>query len=142
MKLLRSRFVLALCCSLLFAGAFLRFSRTAAQNEPEAAREQVVSLQVSANDEIAAQYVAGHHIPLNPIRSSKAAHAQFEDPEIELGGRAAGSRAPSAETAASSVSTVPGVPWPGFYPADLSDPGHGKVLASVQSNNVYVNCAA
>jgi hypothetical protein len=39
-------------------------------------------------------------------------------------------------------STVPTVPAPGFYPADLSDPMQGKVLTTVQSNNVYVNCAA
>ena len=83
MKLLRSRLVFALCCWLLFARAFLKISRTAAQNEPEAANQSVVSLQVTANNEIAAQNVEAHHVHLNLLRSAKSAHVHFNDPEIE-----------------------------------------------------------
>jgi len=38
----------------------------------------------------------------------------------------------------SSVRSVPGVPPPGFYPADVAYHG-GALLKSVQSNNVYVS---
>jgi hypothetical protein len=34
------------------------------------------------------------------------------------------------------------LPAPGFYPADLSNPFHGKVLTYAQSNDIYVNCSA
>jgi hypothetical protein len=143
MKLSRSRLVLALCVCSIFVGVFLRFSTAAAQNDTDAARESLVSLQVSANDEIAAADIDTHHVHLNPIRSHQAAQARFEDPEIAHGSRNL-SNTPGQfqETGTSSVSTIPGVTSPGFYPADLSNPSHGKVLASAQSNNVYVNCAA
>jgi hypothetical protein len=141
MKLLRSRLSFALFFFLLFAGA-LRLSSRAAQNEPEAARESAVSLQVSANDEIAAEDAAAHHVHLNPLRSRANAHLRFEDPEIARGDRHPSSPSTSPQTEASSISTIPGVTSPGFYPADLGNPNHGKVLTSVVSHNVYVNCAA
>jgi hypothetical protein len=141
MKLLRvSRICVAVLFSLFLAGS-LKFYRLAAQNESAAGQESVQSLQVTANDEIAAEDVAAHRVHLHPMRSRAAARGRYEDPEVHRG---APRQEPSETEATSSnfaQTTVPGVAPPGFYPADLSNTKHGKVLTSVQSNNVYVNCA-
>lgn len=133
-----SRISVAVVC-LLFLASALKVRSLAAQNEA-AAQEPVQSLQVTANDEIAASNTASHHIHLHPVRSNAAARARYEDAEVSSGT----SHQEAAEPAVSNFSlpSVPGVTAPGFYPADLSNPTHGKVLTAVQSNNVYVNCAA
>ncbi|MCU1240631.1 MAG: hypothetical protein JWO71_1357 [Candidatus Acidoferrum typicum] len=144
MKLFRvSRISMAVAFLLFFAGS-LKLSGIAAQNEAAAAQESVQSLQVTANDEIAAGDTAGHHVHLHPLRAPAAVGHRYEDPEIRQGNRQNGSSGIETGSGAtnSALSTVPGVPAPGFYPADLSNSTHGKVLTSVQSNNVYVNCAA
>src|SRR6266404_987100 len=129
---------------LLFGAGSLKFSGIAAQNELGAQQESAQSLQVTPNDEVAAEYVAGHHVHLHPLRSRAAARGRYEDPEIrqgnsqEVSSEAVTGSAPSN----SALPIVPAVTAPGFYPADLSNTKHGKVLTSVQSNNVYVNCAA
>lgn len=112
---------------LLFVAGSLKFSGVAAQNEPASAQESAQSLQVTANDEIAAEDVAGHNVHLHPLRSRAAARGRYEDPEIRQGNpqedsseRVAGSASPS-----SALSTVPSVTSPGFYPADLSNTKHG-----------------
>jgi hypothetical protein len=143
MKLLGRKLVLALCCSLLFAGALVRSSRTVAQSQSEEAQESVVSLQVTANDEIAAQNVEAHHVHLNLLRSGKTAHVRLNDPDIEgENGAVSAPTEQSPETEPFATATVPGVSAPGFYPADLSDTGHGNVIKSAFSNNVYVNCSS
>lgn len=144
MKLIRvSRICIGVTFLLVGAGS-LKFSGIAAQNEPGAQQESAQSLQVTANDEVAAEYVAGHHVHLHPLRSSAALRGRYQDPEIRKSNLQESSSA--AETASASspfaLPTVPGVAAPGFYPADLSNTTHGKVLTTVQSNNVYVNCAA
>ena len=144
MKLFRvSRISIAFALLFLLAGS-LKFSGAAAQNESATAQESVQSLQVSANDEIAAGNVAEHHVHLHPLRSRAAARQLYEDPEIRHANPQPGPSETETGSGASSsaISTVPVVPPPGFYPADLSDPMHGKVLTTVQSNNVYINCAA
>lgn len=141
MKLFRvSRMSIAFVCSLLLLGVF-KVSVIAAQNEP-AAQESVQSLQVTANDEIAAENIAGHHVHLHPLRSRAESRARYEDPEVRRGNPQEGSSEGEAGHSNFATATVPSVPAPGFYPADLSNPKHGKVLTAVQSNNVYVNCAA
>jgi hypothetical protein len=131
---------------LVFVAGSLKFSRTAAQNEPATAQESAQPLQVTANDEIAPEYAAGHHVHLHPLRSSADVRGRYEDPEIRHGNARENSSeseaGPGSASASSAVSTVPVVTAPGFYPADLSNTHRGKVLTSVQSNNVYVNCAA
>ncbi len=129
---------------LLFVAGSLKFFGIAAQDEPATQQESAQSLQVTANDEIAAEYVAGRHVHLHPLRSRAALRGRYEDPEIRHGNPQEGSSETETGSASSgfALPTVPGVPAPGFYPADLSNTKHGKVLTSVQSNNVYVNCAA
>jgi hypothetical protein len=141
MKLFRvSRVCVAVVFSLFLMGS-LKFYRVAAQNESAAAQESVHSLQVTANDEIAAEDVAGHHVHLHPLRSRPAFRGRFEDKEVRRGNPHQESSENESTSPRSNQSTVPGVPSPGFYPADLSNPTRGKVLTSAQSNNVYVNCA-
>jgi hypothetical protein len=129
---------------LLFGAGSLKFFGIAAQNEPASPQESAQSLQVTANDEVASEYVSGHHVHLHPLRSRAAVRGRYEDPEIRQGNP----QEVSSETATGSapsnsvLPTVPAVTAPGFYPADLSNTNHGKVLTFVQSNNVYVNCAA
>jgi hypothetical protein len=140
-KLVRvSQFAVALTFFLFFVGS-LRQSRLAAQNDPRAASESAVSLQVAAVDEIAAADVAEHHIHVHPQHS--ASRARFSPAENELSRPMNSSRgsAPDSDSGVSRAS-VPSLTGPAFYPADLSDPLAGRVLTSVQSNNLYVNCAA
>lgn len=129
---------------LVFLAGSLKFSGIAAQNEPAAAQQPVQSLQVTANDEIAAENIAAHHVHLHPLRVRAGMGQRYEDPEIRQANRQNGSSEIEIRSGSTSsaLTTVPGVSAPGFYPADLSNPAHGKVLTSVQSNNVYVNCAA
>jgi hypothetical protein len=141
MKLFRvSRICVAVLFSLFLAGS-LKFYRLAAQNESAAGQESMQSLQVTANDEIAAEDVAGHRVHLHPLRSRAAFRGRYEDPEVRRGSPHQESSATESASSNSASFAVPGVTSPGFYPADLSNPTHGKVLTSVQSNNVYVNCA-
>lgn len=135
-----SRMSIAIVFSLLLGGV-LKLSVVVAQSEPAAAQESVESLQVTANDEIAAQDVAGHRVHLHPLRSRAESRGRYEDPEVHRGNPQQGSS--EGEAGSSNFSSgLPGVPAPGFYPADISNPKHGRVLRAVQSNNVYVNCAA
>ena len=40
----------------------------------------------------------------------------------------------------SSIPSIPAVPPPGFYPADVSDPANGPTVLTAASNPLYVNC--
>ena len=136
-----SRIFVAVACSLFLAGS-MKISRLAAQDEPATRQESVESLQITANDEIAAEDVAGHHVHLHPLRTSAASRGRYEDTEVRRGNPRQEFSNGESPSSNSALSTVPGVPAPGFYPADISNPGHGRVLTTTQSNNVYVNCAA
>src|SRR6266436_1519008 len=136
-----SRIFVAVACSLFLAGS-MKISRLAAQDEPATRQESVESLQITANDEIAAEDVAGHHVHLHPVRSRDASRGRYEDKEVLRGNPRQEFANGESSPANSALSTVPGVPAPGFYPADLSNPAHGRVLTTTQSDNVYVNCAA
>ena len=134
-----ARTAFALVCCAVLAG-FLKFANVAAQSNAWAPEESVVSVQLSAVDQIAADDVTTRHVHLHPQRSV-AAH-RFALAENDENRQTHANAHGDSDSAASTVLSVPGVPAPGFYPADLSNPAHGQVLASAQSNNVYVNCAA
>jgi hypothetical protein len=82
MKLIRVSRISIGFTFLLFGAGSLKFSGIAAQNEPAAQKESAQSLQVTANDEVAAEYAAGHHVHLHPLRSGAAVRGRYEDPEI------------------------------------------------------------
>lgn len=158
MKFVRAlQFLGAIAFSLLLAG-LLKEGRVAAQNnaaaqnaaaqnDQAAANESVVSLQLAAVDQIAADDVTEHHVHIHPQRGrSKAQFSPSEHGENTPGGEDSRGevrgRPQEGERGPGGAASVPGVPGPGFYPADLSNPSHGKVLTAAQSNNLYVNCAA
>lgn len=135
------RFALALICSTLLAG-LAKFA-TLAQSEGPAPEESVLPVQLSAVDEIAAEdATAQQHVlvHLHPQQSLAARHAAFAQ-NRETHPKAAAVNADS-DSAVSSAPSIPALPAPGFYPADLSNPFHGSVLTHAQSNNIYVNCSA
>jgi hypothetical protein len=141
MKLVRvSRLAIAFVCSALTAG-LPGIATLSAQDTPG---EQQTSIEVEAIDQIAAEAVGAHHTHIHRSRAGAkdhfAPHGNFEEPseaQLSVPGLARGQQEQGFATA-----SVPSVPTPGFYPADLSNPTHGKVLAAAQSNNLYVNCAA
>src|SRR6266853_2469455 len=79
-----SRIFVAVACSLFLAGS-MKFSRLAAQDEPATRQESVESLQITANDEIAADVIAGHHVHLHPLRTRAASRGFYEDTEVRRG---------------------------------------------------------
>ncbi len=144
MKLFRIshiRIFVALAFAIFPAGS-RRFLTAAAQNESPATQEAVASLQITANDEIAAEDVAAHDIHLHLLRSRAALRGRYQDTDMNRGAVREQSPENDSTSSSSALATVPGVPSPGFYPADLSNPNHGTVLTTAQSHNVYVNCAA
>ena len=114
-----------------------RFSVVSAQTQGEPSQESVLQLQITANDEISSANVSAHHLHLRPLRSARS-RALMENSEVSR--EVAAEHAHSASTF--SGPTIPTVPSPGFYPADLSlgNP-EARVLTTAQSNNVYINCA-
>jgi hypothetical protein len=137
-----SRFVPAFVFCIVLAG-FLKVANLAAQSNEARPEESVLPTQFSAVDQIAAEDASAQqhfHIHLHPQRSSAARRTAFAQ-NRENRTTHANSNADS-ESSASIARSIPNFSGPGFYPADLSDPFHGKVLTSVRSHNVYVNCAA
>jgi hypothetical protein len=140
MKLSRVfRFAFALLCTILFVG-FAKFATVAAQSDAPAQGESFMPLQLSPVDQIAAEDATSSHLHLHLQRSLAA--NRFAPHENRQNHATPPNSSVDSESAASTAFSVPGVPTPGFYPADLSNLFDGKVLASVQSNNIYVNCSA
>ena len=134
-----SRFAIALICSMLLAG-LAKFATVGAQSQGPAPEESVLPAQLSAVDQIAAEDATTRHLHIHPQRSRVADPFSRSKPRENR--PTATTRNADSESATSFALSVPNVPAPGFYPADLSNPFHGKVLASAQSNNIYVNCSA
>ena len=139
MRLLRvSKLAIVFVCSAFLAGV-PKHGTVHAQSTQQ---EQQSTLHVDAVDEIAAEAVAAQHTHIHRVRGAEknrfSPHSFQDLAEAQRGGSGA---PPTAELSIAATS-VAAVPAPGFYPADLSNPAHGKVIASAQSNNLYVNCAS
>lgn len=76
----RSRIFVALAFAMFLAGS-LKFSGPAAQNE-SSSQESIESVQITANDEIAADDIAKHHVHLQPLRAQAALRGRYEDAEV------------------------------------------------------------
>jgi len=74
-------------CMLAFPGGFNENFQIGGSDEPATRQESVESLQITANDEIAAEDVAGHHVHLHPLRTSAASRGRYEDTEVRRGNR-------------------------------------------------------
>lgn len=133
-----SRFVLAV---LLFVplAALVSFTPAAAQTGSSVPEESVLPVQLSAVDQIAADSVSAQRVHIHLQRSRIA--NRFVPGENRQMHSVPARNSVDSESAPAAL-TVPSLPAPGFYPADLSNPSGGRVLTSVKSHNIYVNCAA
>jgi hypothetical protein len=101
-----------------------------------------VRLHISPADKDSPFNMKEHHVHLFSPRSLTAdRHSPLAPTEAVSEVRKSLSERASVipESAAASV---PAVPAPGYYPADLSNPGNGPVVTTAKSHPVYVNCAA
>jgi hypothetical protein len=147
MRLLRVSSPVALVvCSVVLIQGNLR-----AQNEQSSsASSSVIKLEASEADRAAASGGSSYSIHIHPIRTTSMGRysplsTAAESPEAlptPSGLRPDASKAePSVDSAAPEVSTVPSVPPPGFYPADLTNVSGGPVVESAKSHPIYVDCA-
>ena len=93
---------------------------------PAAAQEQTIHITAGSADRAAAGNVSEYQAHLRPLNTPSA-------------NRSTPSSIPTAID--DDDATIPSVPAPGFYPADVSNPKNHKVVVSAQSNNLYVNAA-
>lgn len=109
------------------------------------AQTPTLHLQVDANDQIAASMTSEyrvHILPVNTTRSHDYSPLPSASSEAAPLSPSVSRLEQTAPESLLSTTTVPSLPAPGFYPSDLTNPSHGKVLTSAQSNPVYVDCAA
>ncbi len=99
------------------------------------AQNQTIHINVGSADRSAAGNVSDYqvhlrtpNIPGADSHTPSSMQAPTPDEDLSL-----------ANSPAADVPTVPVVPAPGFYPADVSNPNNHKVVVSAQSNNLYVN---
>jgi hypothetical protein len=112
-----------------------------AQDEQGAAKSPTMPLEVRVADQAAASSKAEYRVHVRPVKT-EGLNRYSPLAAGSPGGVHAPSRiqAASPESVAAVVASVPDVPPPGFYPADLSHLG-GPVVKSAQSHPVYVDCA-
>jgi hypothetical protein len=146
MNLLRvsSPVALAICSFALIHG------NVGAQNEQSSsAQSSTIKLEAGEADRAAASGGSNYTVHIHPTRS--ASTGRYSPLPIATGSPAAASAPsnlqpevskpePAVDSAVADASTVPGVPSPGFYPADLSYFG-GPLVESAQFHPVYVDCA-
>lgn len=133
---------LATITALIFFAGKMRAQNRQAQTQSQPS----LRLEVDANDQVAAASMTSnyrvHILPVNTTRSlqhySPLTSASGASP-ISPSAPKLGQAAPESLI---SGTTVPTLPAPGFYPSDLTNPSHGKVLTTAQSNPIYVDCAA
>jgi hypothetical protein len=137
MKCLRVLQPVALvACSILLTQVALR-----AQSEQSAAQSPAMRLEVRFADQNAASTKSAYRVHVRPVMvanlnrysplAGSAAGSQMQTPSKV---QSAATEAPLAVPA-----TVPAVPSPGFYPADLSHLG-GPVVTGAENHPVFVDC--
>jgi hypothetical protein len=120
----------------------LSATTVSAQNA-QSVRGETISLQVVPADKAAADSNKGHHVHILPARLAGANRHSALLNSVDSSDRfTALSGRKTLVFQAPLVASVPGVPPPGYYPADLSNPANGPVVTTGRSNPVYVNCTA
>ncbi len=140
------RTVGAVLFSALFAA--LQGSNALAQNAGNGGAQSppIVQLNVTSADRAEARSAVEQHLHMLPSRTEAArdvplnwAMQQGNLAPVTISAPTANLQ--SGESGLTIGMTLPSVPAPGFYPADLSKlTPTGKVVAFAQSINVYVNC--
>jgi hypothetical protein len=106
--------------------------------------EVTVRLQLSPADKDSPFNIKEHHVHLFAPRGASAERRSplpLTEAETEAR-KSIGEHSAAKAIPESATTTVPAVPAPGYYPADLSNPTGGPVVTSAFSHPVYVNCAA
>lgn len=127
--------------------ALLTSMTAGAQNAQSVRAEPIVRLQVAPADKDSPFNMKEHHVHIFPVRSTLSdsrSPLPLTDAVAELRRTAPEGAASTSESprGLSAASSIPGVPAPGYYPVDLSNPGNGAVVLTAKSHPVYVNCAA
>jgi hypothetical protein len=135
MNLLRvwQRVALVSCAVLLTRG------NLRAQDEQSVAQSPTINLELRSADQIAVSYKSEYKVHIRPIKGGTTGrYSPLATTASSLEGLKGAAGVPAGKPA---VASVPGVPAPGFYPADLSRPLAGPVVTSAESHPVYVDCA-
>jgi hypothetical protein len=125
-----------IACSILLTQVGLR-----AQSEQSAAQSPAMRLEVRFADQNAASTKSAYRVHVRPVM---VANLNRYSP---FAGSAAGSQMQTSSKVQSTATeaplavptTVPAVPSPGFYPADLSHLG-GPVITGAENHPLFVDC--
>jgi hypothetical protein len=127
---------------LIVSSVLLTHGNLCAQEEQSAAKSPTMPLEVRFADQAAASSKAEYRVHIRLVKTEGMSRysplaATAASPEVVH----APPKIPvaSSEPVAAVDPSVPEVPAPGFYPADLSHLG-GPVVRSAQSHPVYVDC--
>ncbi|SRR6266849_4293006 len=145
MKVFRFRKIPVLAIPAILLAGLLLVQTAGAQNAAGVKADSSVRLQISPADKDSPFNMKEHHVHLfSPRSSTTGRHSPLPPTEaVSQARKNASERATFLrESVAAAASSIPGVPAPGYYPADLSNPGGGPVVTTAKSHPVYVNCAA
>lgn len=92
----------------------------------------VVPIQVASTDESATYDHSSYALHALGLAGSK---------NSPVWSNAHGGSSASISSASALIPSVAAVPSPGFYPADVSNPGNGPTVLTAASNPLYVDCA-
>jgi len=131
--------IVLIICSVLLARGDLR-----AQDEQISAQSPTVRLEVRAADQAAASNHSDYRVHVRHVKTenmnrfsplaTSAATPEATPTVSDL-------QSDISEATPDIASSVPSVPPPGFYPADLSHFFRGPVVKSAESHPLYVDCA-
>jgi hypothetical protein len=114
------------------------------------AEKPPVNLVVHSEDEAAVSNKSDYRVHIRPVKNdNKDQYSPLASGSASLGAAVQNAvnntgkaQTPDSETAkATTDPSIPEVPAPGFYPADLSNLG-GAVVVTAETHNLYVDCAA
>jgi hypothetical protein len=117
------------------------------QTSPASAQEQIIQIQVTANDYAAARdarhrvHTTGALRPDGGRHPAKTFETDSSGALVEVTGLSRSSIESMPVAAPQAATVTPPFTGPGFFPADLSLlTTTGQVIMSAQIHNVYVNC--
>jgi hypothetical protein len=144
MKLFKFPKIAVLAITPILLAGLLSAQTAAAQDAASIKADSSVRLQISPADKDSPFNMKEHHVHLFSARSSMAGRQSPLPPTeaVSKARKAAAERVTSLAASAAASTSIPGVPAPGYYPDDLSNPGGGPVVTTAKSHPVYVNCTS
>ena len=141
MKLFHFRSPSLLAVPAVLLAVLLSARVAVAQTAASVQADSSVRLQISPADKDSPFNMKEHHVHLFSPRSSTATARRSPLPQTEAVTEARKNFAARFASRSTAASSIPGVPAPGYYPADLTDLG-GPVVTTAKSHPVYVNCTS